>query len=82
MQVKFPKLVDFELSCGQINLESIELGRDDSTCKLMSLDISSDNDLQLPCKWPLQFNNLEKMILRHWSSHEMNSQTFQRLKVL
>ncbi|KAL1834472.1 hypothetical protein ACET3Z_004123 [Daucus carota] len=81
-KVKFPNLENFELSRGEINLESIELGRNDSTCKLMSLDISSDNDVQLPCEWNFWLNNLEILILRHCWSNEMKSLSFQRLKVL
>ncbi|KAK1368049.1 NB-ARC domain-containing protein [Heracleum sosnowskyi] len=80
-KVKFPNLVDFELSCGQINLESIELGRDDSSCELMSLNISSDNEIQLPSQWQPQLYNLDTLILKQCWLHEMKSLSFQRLRV-
>ncbi|KAK1356294.1 hypothetical protein POM88_049551 [Heracleum sosnowskyi] len=47
---QFPSLVDFKLdSCGVINLEAIELYRDDSTCPLESIYMSNNEQMQLPC---------------------------------
>lgn len=76
-------MVDFELRGGKINLEVIELGRDDLTSQLMSLDISCDKEIQLPSKWQLQFYNLERLTLRQYSWwHDLKSLCFRRLKVL
>lgn len=76
-------MVDFELRGGEINLEAIELGRNDSTCQLMSLDISCEKEIKLPSKWQLQCYNLERLTLRQYSWwHELKSQCFCRLKVL
>lgn len=74
--------MDFELSRGKINLESIELGGDDSSCQLMSLEISCNNKIQLPRKWQLQLYNPERLTLKHGWSDEMKSLSFRLLKVL
>ncbi|KAK1373781.1 hypothetical protein POM88_029974 [Heracleum sosnowskyi] len=81
-KVDFPKLVNFEVSCADINLEGIELGRDDSTCKLRSLDVTFDNEVQLPSSWILQLYNLEELRLRHCWWHELKYLSFPSIEVL
>ncbi|KAK1382876.1 hypothetical protein POM88_020611 [Heracleum sosnowskyi] len=82
-KVQFPSLVKFKLnSCGVINLEAIELCRDDSTCPLKSISIKSENHLQLPRKWQLHLYNLEKLKLRHCWWQELKSLCFPELKEL
>lgn len=66
-----------------INLETIELGRDDSPGHLTSLEISCDKDMQLPYKWQLQFDNLKRLAMKGYSWwHELNFSCFQKLEVL
>ncbi|KAK1382877.1 hypothetical protein POM88_020612 [Heracleum sosnowskyi] len=82
-KVQFPSLVEFTLdSCGVINLEAIELWRDDSTCPLKSISIKSVNHLQLPRKWQLHLYNLEKLKLTHCWWQELKSLCFPELKEL
>lgn len=67
----------------EISLEEIELGRDDSTCKLNSLYISCGYRIQLPCHWKLRSLNLESLTLEYCWSHELHRYlSFQRIKVL
>ncbi|KAK1403001.1 hypothetical protein POM88_002606 [Heracleum sosnowskyi] len=81
-KVDFPNLVDFEFSCGKINLEEIDLGRENSTCKLKTLKISCDDEIQLPCKWQLRSTDLERLTFRHCWWQQQKFLCFQTLKVL
>ncbi|KAL8115926.1 disease resistance protein UNI-like [Apium graveolens] len=82
-KLEFPSMVDIELRGGEVNLEAIELGRDNSACQLMSLDIFCDQEIQLPSKWQLKFYNLERLTLRQYCWwHDLNALCFHRLKVL
>ncbi|KAK1391367.1 hypothetical protein POM88_010423 [Heracleum sosnowskyi] len=82
-KVQFPSLVDFKLdSCGVINLEAIELYRDDSTCPLESIYMSSNEKMQLPCKWQPHLYNLQTLTLTHCWWHELKSLCFPKLKEL
>lgn len=82
-KLEFPSMVDIELRGGEVNLEAIELGRDDSTCQLMSLDIICDKEIHLPSKWQLQSYNLESSTLRQYCWwHDLKALCFHRLKVL
>lgn len=74
--------MDFKLSCGGINLEEVELGRDDSTCQLKKLDINCDSEIQLPSTWQLRLHNLERLTVRRCWWHEFRSLCFPRLEVL
>ncbi|KAL1825678.1 hypothetical protein ACET3Z_012456 [Daucus carota] len=81
-KVKFANLVDLELRSVKFNLEEIEFGRDDSTSGLIHLQVSCDNEIQLPRKWQFRLHYLETMVLDHCWWNELNSLQFQRLKVL
>ncbi|KAK1394705.1 hypothetical protein POM88_013761 [Heracleum sosnowskyi] len=82
-KLEFPSMVDIELRGGEINLEAIELGRDDSNCQLMSVDIICEKEIHLPSKWQLQFYNLERLTLRQYCWwHDLKALCFRRLKVL
>ncbi|KAL1827800.1 hypothetical protein ACET3Z_006212 [Daucus carota] len=81
--VKFPCLEDFSMSnCGDINLEEIELVKDDSTCKLKYLSIHSDKQMELPCKWQPHLYNLERLTFTNCWWHELKSLNFPKLKKL
>ncbi|KAK1403107.1 hypothetical protein POM88_002712 [Heracleum sosnowskyi] len=81
--VEFPNLVKFELTfCDEINLDTIELGRDDSTCQLRYLAIG-DSEIQIPSKWQLRSHNLETLKLADYLwCHELQFLCFKSLKVL
>lgn len=74
--------MDLTLHDVKMNLQAIELGRYDSTCQLKYLHISCDNEIQLPCTWQPCLHYLESLILRHCWSDNLNSISFQNLKVL
>ncbi|KAL1830760.1 hypothetical protein ACET3Z_000411 [Daucus carota] len=78
INVKFPNLAKLEISsCKKIKLESIEF-----TSQLKSLNISCDDEIQLPSEWQPRLHNLETLILSGCWSHDLKSLSFQRLKVL
>ncbi|KAK1382374.1 hypothetical protein POM88_020109 [Heracleum sosnowskyi] len=82
-KVAFPNLVQFNLQNLEVNLEWMELGRDDSTCKLKSLSISYEKEKQLPYTWKDQLSNLESLIVKHCFSDMLKSRCFfKELKVL
>nr|XP_017241456.1 PREDICTED: uncharacterized protein LOC108214152 [Daucus carota subsp. sativus]XP_017241457.1 PREDICTED: uncharacterized protein LOC108214152 [Daucus carota subsp. sativus]XP_017241458.1 PREDICTED: uncharacterized protein LOC108214152 [Daucus carota subsp. sativus]XP_017241459.1 PREDICTED: uncharacterized protein LOC108214152 [Daucus carota subsp. sativus]XP_017241460.1 PREDICTED: uncharacterized protein LOC108214152 [Daucus carota subsp. sativus]XP_017241461.1 PREDICTED: uncharacterized pro len=83
-KVEFPNLKSFELSCGKItSLEMIEFGsRDGSIFRLEKLDISCDEEIQIPNQWLPHLNNLERLSLRRCWSDELKSLHFAKLKVL
>lgn len=75
--------MEFELGfLGEINLDIIELGRDDSTCQLRDLTIS-DSKVTPPNQWQVRSHNLETLILynNHWC-HKLQFLRFKNLKVL
>ncbi|XP_017243370.1 probable disease resistance protein At4g27220 [Daucus carota subsp. sativus] len=78
VKVEFPSLMDFVLArCGKVNLESIEF-----SSQLKSLNISCDDEIQLPSEWQPRLHNLETLILSRVWWHELKSLQFPRLKVL
>ncbi|KAL1822102.1 hypothetical protein ACET3Z_008880 [Daucus carota] len=83
-KVEFPKLESLELSCGNItSLEMIELGsRDDSIFRLEELEISCDEEIQIPNQWLPHLNNLESLIVERWWPDELKSLQFPKLKSL
>ncbi|KAL1830761.1 hypothetical protein ACET3Z_000412 [Daucus carota] len=76
--VEFPNLVKLDISsCREIKLESI-----DFSSQIKSLNISCDNQIQLPSEWKPRLHNLETLILNGCWWHELKSLQFPRLKVL
>ncbi|KAL1830765.1 hypothetical protein ACET3Z_000416 [Daucus carota] len=77
-KVEFPNIVKLEIiSCEEIKLELIEF-----SIQLKSLNISCDNQIQLPSTWQPRLQNLETLILNRCWWHERKFLQFQRLKVL
>lgn len=74
--------MNFELSCAGMNLEGIELGRDDSSCKLANLNIRFDYEIPLPSSWKPRLNNLEELRAEHCWWHEPKNLSFPSVRVL
>ncbi|KAL1830752.1 hypothetical protein ACET3Z_000403 [Daucus carota] len=76
--VEFPNLVELVIShCEEINLESIKF-----SSQLKRLNISCDEEIQLPSTWQPRLHNLETLFLSRCWSHELISSRFHRLKML
>ncbi|XP_017232031.1 probable disease resistance protein At4g27220 isoform X2 [Daucus carota subsp. sativus] len=83
-KIQFPNLVVLQLKqCGRIKYDMMELGGDDSNCKLRIVEMTCHPKIQLSSRWHSRLYNVESLTLIHYHWWpQLKLQCFQRLKVL